>query len=255
MKNCIQGVRFCRIRKHFDHGIIFAPRMSQEEEAALLELGDKESRNQVIEGHLWLAYDIASRFLGKLGVSERQAETLGLDLMAEGFMAIIVTVHKMDICPDNLSAYLSRAIENRQSEYLDRDNLCPVPPRTQRDRAEKDKPLEKSPEIIGMEMLDRRQGDCWRCDDLRNVEDLYDYCRDQLDRDILDLRFDGVEPRAIAEVAELTGLCRNTVAKRLNAIEARIYCDLGKPIPSGNRTKGKRFLQPCTEATSLSTSA
>ena len=68
-------LRFHPHRVHFDPGLSFAPRMTQAD-AAELVLGDKESRDKVIEGHAWLTGDIAERVLHKLGLPAAWAKTL-----------------------------------------------------------------------------------------------------------------------------------------------------------------------------------
>ena len=249
-------VRFNRGHVWLEPEFPVPPKMPQAEAAALIELGDEDSRKKVIEGHLWLAVDIASRFLYKLQVDKRQGENLGADLMSVGFMAITDAVYHLKKCPRNVRAYLSAAIEKRQSEHLDCDNLCSVPPRTQRDRIAKGKPPIVPPKIrLATDLaFDRKEsntsvlsrltdGHCRG--DSERPDDLHDYGQDQIDDDILELRYNGADPGAIAKIA---GDSRGTEEERLNQMETRAYDDLDRPIPSGKRTKGKRLHKPRAQA-------
>ena len=246
-------LRFHRGRVDFDPGLILPPRMTQDEAAELFARGDKESRNKIIEGHAWLAADIAARMLHALNLPAHKGE----DMTGEGLVVIVEAVSRMKKCPRNISAYLSKTIEKRLSEYLDKDNLCPVPARTKRDRAAKGKPQVEPPKIrlatdfagdedegneSVLSRLRRRPCPFDVTYDFTKPEDLHEYCQDELDRDIIDLRYNGPVPRALVEIAELAGVSRGTVEKRLDRIEARVYRDLERLIPPGERTKGVRLL-------------
>jgi hypothetical protein len=263
------NMRFHERYVKFDPGLSFPARMSQAKAAELFAQGDKAGRDEIIEGHAWLAGNIAGRVLDKLGLPAR----LGEDLTGEGLVVIADVVYGMNQCPDNISAYLGTAIENRMVEFLDENSLCPVPGRTKRDRAAKGKPRVDAPKIAlatdlagddketNESVLSRvRRSSC--PSDVSRVEHLYEYCVDQIDRDIIDLRYIGPVPRAMEEVAELAGVSRGNAEKRLNEIEARVYRDLGKRIPKGERTKGVKLLasrpksrvksQPGTEVSAAS---
>lgn len=240
-------LRFHEGHVHFDPGLIIPPQMSQEEAAAHFYRGDTKA---LIEGQMWLAVDIASRVLHKLGLPAYRGE----ELTAEGLLAIVEAVDRLKECPHSIRAYLSQAIENRISEYLDTDKLCYVPPRTQRDHWRRGKGA-KSPGIslatdlayddeTHAQVLNRlgRSYDT----DQPSPEDVYEFCEDETDRDIIDLRYDdGAGPRAMAEVAKLAGVSRNTVLKRLANIENRMFPkdeekeEEKKPTP--RRSPGKRF--------------
>jgi hypothetical protein len=135
-----------------------------------------------------------------------------------------------------------------------------VPARTRRDRAAKGKAIPVAPAIdlatdlaadgeATDETLSRLAPDD-RPGGLREPADLYPYCMDQYDMDIIDLRYDdGAGPRCIAEVADLIGLDAVEVEHRLDMIETRVYRDLGRPKPKGRRSPGKRIFpvlaEPC----------
>ena len=247
-------VRFNRGHVWLEPEFPVPPKMPQAEAAALIELGDEDSRKKVIEGHLWLAVDIASRFLYKLQVDKRQGENLGPDLMSVGFMAIADAVYRLKKCPRNVRAYLSAAIEKRQSEHLDCDNLCSVPPRTQRDRIAKGKPPIVPPKIrLATDLaFDRKESNTSVLSrltespcrgDSERPDDLYD---DQIDDEILEQRYQGADPGAIAKTV---GVSQSIAEERLQRMEARAYDDLDKPVPSGQRTKkGKRCRKPRAQA-------
>ena len=55
----------------------------------------------------------------------------------------------------------------------------------------------------------------------------------------------------MSEVGELAGPSRNTVKKRLDKIESRIYRDLEKQIPTEDRSRGKRILSIARKNTLL----
>ena len=105
----------------------------------------------------------------------------------------------MEKCPRNISAYLSKVIETKLIEALDAANLCPVPTRTKRDHAAKGKPLDEPKISLATDLagddednesvLSRLRRSSRPCD-FEKVEDLHDYCEDQTDLDILDLRYD-----------------------------------------------------------------
>jgi hypothetical protein len=252
-------IRFHRGHVWVDPGFTLPPKMTQAEAAALIERGDEESLKKVIEGHLWISCDITGRFIHKLNVNKRQGENLAPDLLSEGFVAITSAVYRLKKCPRNVAAYLSAAVEKCLSEYHDCDNLCPVPPRTQRNRIAKGKAPVVPPNIAvatdlasdekesNTSVLTRLGGSYHRYD-FEKLESLYDYCKDQTDRDIIDLRYDGVEPRAMGEVAKLIGVHRGTVERRLKKIEARLFADLERKVPEKNRGKGKQFLKARAQA-------
>jgi len=236
------SIRYHKKHVWFDPEFTFPPKMAQAEAAALIKRGDEASRKKVIEGHMWLARDITSRFLHKLNVDKLRGENVAWDLLSEGFLAITEAVHHMKECPRNVSAYLSAAIERHQSEYLDCDKLCSVPPRTQRDRIAKGKlPIEPPKIDVATDLaLDDEESNTSvlsRLEESRrqgNSRKPEDDCGYEIDDEILQMRYEGADPRAIAAIG------RDTVKEP----EAPVYCEPDSPIPSVPRTKDTGFRKP-----------
>lgn len=241
------SIRYHQGHVWFEPDFAFPPKMTQDEAAALLKRGDEASRHKVIEGHLWLAGDITSRFLHMLRVDKHQAGNLGPDLFSVGVTAIADAVCHMKKCPRNIRAYLSAAIEKRQSEHHDCDKLCFVPPRTQRDRIAKGKPPIEPPKIIAAtdlafdneesntSVLSRLEEGRGR-DNRKKLEDDHGY---EIDDDILEARYKGADPRKVANVS------RGTVEES----DALIYGEIDKPVPL-TKPRAKKV-----EAATVATSA
>jgi len=226
------GFRYHKGHVWFEPEFVLPPKMTQDEAAALIKRGDKASRNKVIEGHMWLAGDMTSRFLHMLKVDKRQVDNLGFDLLEEGFVAIADSGDPMKKSPRNIRAYLSAAIEKRQSDYHDCDKLCFVPPRTQRDRIAKGKPPIVPPKIIpatdlafddeesNTSVLSRLEEGRYR-NNRKKLEDAHGY---EIADDLLEMRYKGTDSRTIAKAANVS---RGTV----EVSDALIYGEIDRPVP------------------------
>lgn len=245
--------RFHPKHTYFEYGMTVPPLMSREDAAPLIGQRDKASLDKLTVGHSWLVFDIAGRALHKMNLPAY----LGEELASVGLKALVEAVPRLTKKVRNVSAYLSAAIDNAIGDFLLTDSLCYVPPRTQRNLAAKGKPLAVAPKITtAVDMpkddydLSAHQTDellsCVRRRPCRYrlgaIEDMYEYCEDDADRDIVYLRYDdGAGPRCMEEVADLAGVTLGEVDRRLKRIENRVYKDFGWAKPKKKRSPGKRI--------------
>lgn len=242
-------LRFHPGRRHFDHGIVVAPPMEREEATAKFAAGDHHA---IVAGHVWLAVDLARRCLH----SRELPAHLGEELTTVAIGAMWSALERTKLPPNNPAAFLSASAEGAMIEYCERDSLCHVPPRTRRDRKAKKLDAAKAPRIISISafgedsrsasgvvdsMRKKATWTAWMATlGWQTVSDIYPYCADRLDRDLVDLRYDeGAGPVCLEECAGILGLPYKRVEARLNALEARVYRALGRAIPSRRRDRGK----------------
>jgi hypothetical protein len=203
----------------------------------------------LVQGHTWLACDLAARALDYFDL----ASYLGEELATVGVSALWRAARLLKPAHRNIAAVLAESVEHEMIEWVQTDRLCFVPPRTGRDRAAKGKPAAELPWInlqidlrpsIGRRLnaraFDREWDQFAALFGLRTLPDIYTFCRDQLDRDICRLRYDGGSgPRCLAEVAGVLGRPYRQVEQRLDELEHRVYLALERRKPTRRRVPGK----------------
>lgn len=175
------------------------PQMSDERKLELITkllTGDLSAVEELVRGHLRLAIHIAGQYAA---YTKNKAH----DLVSEAILAIIIACHAIadgEVTDDtNYPGYIIVQIHSRLSRYLEKDHLIPVPRATVRLKKSQGEVL-KAPTREHSE-FDKEYSHLTTFE----IKDVLDtVIRNDLERQIIDLRSQSMVDREIADVLKIS---------------------------------------------------